>query len=388
MDVQESSVVFSKDKIYGASFDNKLLLLLAFLGINRTYSNKVVCSLDYMIRKIGYIPDAHENQINDKIISLLHGLIKDQYISVGVDIDKVKPKDIFEIWISWEKNLFDVNTDYVLLTESEFDKITQSKSCNIGKDTLLRVFLVIKSYININGEHQVGYPAVRTIQNKCHITSDKCVVNAIRQLQEIGILYVYCAGSYRDENGKRQNANSFYAIDKDQLQADYCKKISTDLIKKHRGISVNRFDTVTKPTMKKDKPDQKTEEKPTAIKPVEQKNESYDGPELYRPVEKMPWEKILDETDHIKTVKGPKFTVKVDKPKERDYDAEFLALLEEEEKNESEVKIKQHNPTNEEISHYEPEQEKPDPDEDKTDIGMTNDEMDDYFSHFRNAAGI
>lgn len=169
----DAFVKFDKRRLYNRSCDNKLLLLFAFLGINSTRSGKVISSLEYTIWQMGYKPNQHKNRINSEIVSLLSELIQNDYISVNCDINQVKPKELFVIQINRRKNPFDVLNNYVLLTESEFYKITQLSTDIVGKDTLLRIFLVIKSFINNDSAlPQIGYPSIATIKDKGGIQSN------------------------------------------------------------------------------------------------------------------------------------------------------------------------------------------------------------------------
>lgn len=240
----EAQVKYSKDFIK-EEYDRKLLLLMAFIRIHASASGKVISSINYMVRDMGYTPNCRSGEINDKFIQQIKFLEQEEYISLSCDIDNIKPNTCFLIQVNNEKNIFNPDNRFVLLTESEYRRITSSKT-KIDKATLLSVFLFIKQRINMTEGHMhVAYPAYSTLKRECMVSSASTIVSSVNELCGIGVLYQHITGSYINKDGKARNAVNAYALSANDLVGvdDFMKQV----VSSNQGITIEKFGEVIKP---------------------------------------------------------------------------------------------------------------------------------------------
>ncbi len=263
-------VMFKNEFIKSKEIKNKLLMIMAYIRLNASALGSLGTSIDLLVKSIGYKPDNHKNRINDFIRSQMQWLERNNYIYILADINKVNSKECFMIKINDEHNIFDMNYDdngkiktfpFVMLTYQEFNTIVGSKTM-VDKALLLRIFLVIKSHINWD-ESTANYTYISqdTVAKECNISSTGGTVNsAIKELVDLKILYEHITGSYLDHKNNRRNANNYYAVEKNQLDHNLCDEAAKQFLAS-RGITIDKFDDITKPNMRKKKSDEPSEDK-------------------------------------------------------------------------------------------------------------------------------
>ena len=252
----EGTVIFSKDFIkQKRNKKEKLLLVSSYLKLNSPLSGNIGLSINILVEKIGYKPDTHEGKINDKIKASLSSLVKTQDICIEsrlswrakekwkqVDtlINDLKATDCAIIHINEDSKLFYPEDQYVVLTDTEFTTITQS-CVKTDREDILNAYLNIKKFMSFDKDSkQLCYPSHTTLCKDCNISSTGAMNNIINDLIDIGMIYKYNSGKYRDKTGKVKYANNFYALDDKTLNAEVCD----DIIKgyySNQGILIDKF---------------------------------------------------------------------------------------------------------------------------------------------------
>lgn len=245
--VQMPFVMFDKNLITTSEFikdKNKLPLIIACLKLNSSLNGKVGVSINMLINSIGYKPNSRKGQINSKVRNALIKLKSEEHIIVdkNIDLATIRPSECFIVKLNYdnENNVFTPKGSYVILTEREFDTITQGNS-NSDRLSLLNVFLNIKSCINFGGmQIPICYPSHRFLSMRCDLSSIGTINNLIKELNSLKILYTYNPGRYLDYNGKVKYANNFYALEDNVLIPEECdKKIKAYY--SMQGILIDRF---------------------------------------------------------------------------------------------------------------------------------------------------
>lgn len=245
-DAQSAFVMFDKKFLKSKDMKTKVPLAMSYLKLNSAINGNVGVSIDLLVRKIGYIPNTRLGRVNSQVIKALEWLKENKCISIDEDLGTIssRPKDCFIVnTINRKENVFNPKGNFVILTEDEFNSITKAdkSKVRIEKQTLLNVFLNIKKFINLDPvTPNLCYPSHATLCRDCKITSTGSINNAIKALEDIGVLYTYNSGLYTDSNGNVKYANSFYAIEKNVLQPEVCDS----LIKQYylsQGLVVDRF---------------------------------------------------------------------------------------------------------------------------------------------------
>ena len=239
---KDSFVMYDKDFIKRNDLPDKLLLVMAYLRIYCAKNGCVGTSINLICEKIGYKPNRNKGKINSQIIDALKWLKARNFISLATNLDEVVNNNCFFIEINNDPNIYDLNDNYVILTESEFDKITKSNNDKKrNKQDLLKVFLNIKKYMSFD-KHNLSYcyPSHITLCRDCNISSTGVINNIIDELKHIGLLYTYNSGRYKDHKGNIKYTNNFYALEKDVLKPEMCDEI----IKNYYlslGVTISEF---------------------------------------------------------------------------------------------------------------------------------------------------
>lgn len=240
-------IMFDKNLITTPEFikdKNKLPLILAYLKINSALNGKVGVSINMLINSIGYKPNSRKGQINSKVRNALIKLKSEEHIIIdkNIDLATIRPSECFIVKLNYdnENNIFTPKGSYVILTEKEFNAITQGGgSCD--RLNLLNVFLNIKSCIKFDGiELPICHPSHRALIVKCGLSSIGNINNIIKELTQLEILYTYNSGRYIDNNGNVRYVNSFYALEDNILIPESCDKQIREYYSM-QGILIDRF---------------------------------------------------------------------------------------------------------------------------------------------------
>lgn len=159
-------------------------------------------------------------------------------------------KDLNSVLVKINKDIYEKNKELpadkkIKLLETKDDLV---KSIKTDKGIMLRVFLNIKKHINMDTvDPCVCFAPHKTLCDNCDISTTGTINNAIQDLLKLGILFVHETGSYLDNNKKPVNMVNYYAVDKKQLDEQYCINCAKQWLKDNRGIDVDHFNPVVKP---------------------------------------------------------------------------------------------------------------------------------------------
>lgn len=237
---REGFIKFNKKFIQIKQPKNRLLLTMAYLKIYSSMSGHVGLSINTLVKSIGYKPDRHAGKINSIVSNTLVDLEKQNDIYILGKFKEINFNENFVIQINDSSDLFYPESDYVLLSESEFNTITSSKE-KCDKQELLNVYLNIKKFINMGKDYdKLCYPSHKTLCNNCNISSTGTMNKLISALVTMGVLFTYNSGLYEDSKGNYKYANSFYALEDNILKPEKCDEIIKNYYS-NQGITVERF---------------------------------------------------------------------------------------------------------------------------------------------------
>ena len=226
-DKKITSVGFSKKEIknHKGISGLKYYLIILYLRKHVQTFGQVTLTLNDLLQEIGYSTKTNNKSIYSDFREIIKTeIINKGYASCSADIFVVKPNDLFYLQLSYEKNIFFTEDNFVQITIYEYEKIC-SISSKINKSILLGIYLYIKQYI-------MGYqgdisPAKISFPSKSQIakgldTSIPTVENGLSVLESHKLIYIR-----RDmfvENKKEVGifvpTRNVYAIDPNELDGD------------------------------------------------------------------------------------------------------------------------------------------------------------------------
>ena len=122
------------------------------------------------------------------------------------------------------------DTYFTILNEIDVAKILDL-SCKCKPDTLVKVYVYLKSFIYASNELQYCYPSIQRICRDTGI-SNKTVIKAIDELQDCFMLIKYNWGQYTTEQGTIKDCPNVYSFiigeDKKEydIQRDFTRKLT------------------------------------------------------------------------------------------------------------------------------------------------------------------
>ena len=237
---REGYIKFNKVFIQSKQPKNRLLLTVAYLKIYSSISGYIGLSINKLVNRIGYKPNRHDGKINKIVYNTLLDLEKEGHIYILDKFDGKNSNECFSIQINQDSDLFNTDADYVILTESEFNKIAESKT-KLDKQDLLNVYLNIKKFINMSKDlYQICYPSHKKLCNDCKISSTGSMNKIIQCLIDTGVLFKYNSGQYIDSKGIPKYVNSCYAIEDGVLDQEKCDE-AMKIYYSSQGISIDKF---------------------------------------------------------------------------------------------------------------------------------------------------
>lgn len=219
------------------------LLVMIFLYRYRShYADLVLISVNHLVSSCGYIPNGRHQYkgraegVSFKFINTLKRLIEDDYINIfnDVDIDKLKPSDLFYVQLNMEKINFFANISFDNLDESgkkeysfvllEFpvmDKIIKSGVNDVAG--LMYFYLYIKQFISIDeGKDYKHYALVTNdnLKDNVIVSNDKLYDSFVSTLQNLQIMYKHNFG-YRMVDDILVQVPNAYVLDTKYFKEAY-----------------------------------------------------------------------------------------------------------------------------------------------------------------------
>lgn len=185
---------------------------------------------------MGYKPNRNKGKINDVVNKILDDLELNSFIFIDTDTTKLKFNDCFKIELNLDSDLFSPTNNYTKFYFDEYEKIIQCKS-PIDSGRLVRLFLAIKKHLGT--QYPFVWPSIRSISNLLGVSKGTNICNAIDDLVASGSLYTHDIGSYKDNNGKRKNVNTYYAFEPDKFDGAYEHALE---YVRNLGIDIKEFD--------------------------------------------------------------------------------------------------------------------------------------------------
>lgn len=239
-----------KDTIYkhkGAK-NLKYFLVLAYLQKNLTLLGRVNLTIDNMITECGYVPERHVNKNNIVFKTIINELISKQYFSSDVDVNTIRNNQMFTLTMSKTKNIFHADSNFVLLTIEEFDKIVQAKTTT-SKSVVWATYIYIKQFIIMDNNTEsvfakIGYPSKYGMQKKLGVSSKSTIEKAVKDLVDLKMLYEYTNMVYENEDGDFAPTNNVYALEEKELkyaEQTLCGYYKVDKIYKRNEIDKDKL---------------------------------------------------------------------------------------------------------------------------------------------------
>lgn len=174
----------------------KFYPIVLFLRKHLEVFGEINFTLNKLLNECGYSTKSH----NQSIYSDFREIIKMEIINKGFatcnsDIFTISPTDVFTISLSKKKNLFFSKDNFVQMSISEYETITQKYSGKVNKSILFGVYIFIKQYILADSDMtnmmpKISYPSKHQIKKGIGISSVSTIEKAISALNELGMIYI------------------------------------------------------------------------------------------------------------------------------------------------------------------------------------------------------
>lgn len=226
-DKKITSVGFSKKEIknHKGISGLKYYLIILYLRKHVQTFGQVTLTLNDLLQEIGYSTKTNNKSIYSDFREIIKTeIINKGYASCSTDIFIVKPNDLFYLQLSYEKNVFFTEDNFVQISIAEYETIC-SLSSKINKSILLGIYLYIKQYImDYPGDiapAKISFPSKSQIAKGLD-TSIPTVENGLSVLESHKLIYIR-----RDmfvENKKEAGifvpTRNVYALDPNELDGD------------------------------------------------------------------------------------------------------------------------------------------------------------------------
>lgn len=215
----------------------KYYLVVMYL---RKYANvfgEVRMTMYDFIKCSGYSTNTNcTNTCNEFKKIIIEEIINKGFATCSKDLESIKFKEMFSIYLSSSNNIFRTDKSFVAMTIDEYDKITSISDNTVSKPVLLGVYLFIKQYIYLC-ENSVSL-SQRLICSGIGISSLNTVGKAIKILVDNNLLTIRTdlfvessetPGNYIPVRNVYAISNNAYADEMviDRLETVYGRKIYT-----------------------------------------------------------------------------------------------------------------------------------------------------------------
>lgn len=222
------------------------LLVMIYLYRYRSYfADLILISINHLVTGCGYAPNnrksrqGHAEGISIKFANTLKRFIEDEIINVeaGVEIDSIKPSELFHVQLNMEKVNFFANMSFENKSEEErkeypfvllefpiMDKIIKSGVNDVAG--LMCFYLYIKQYISIDEGMKYKHYAFVTNDNlkeNVIVSNDKLYDSFVLTLQDLQLMYKHNFG-YRNVDGILAQVPNAYVLDTKHFKAA-CKDL-------------------------------------------------------------------------------------------------------------------------------------------------------------------
>ncbi len=195
---------------------------------DHTTFGEVSFTLNRLLNECGYSTRSH----NQSIYSDFREIIKSEIINKGfgscsADVFSISPSDTFTISLSEKKNLFFSKDNFVRVSISEFETITQKYLGKVNKSILFGTYIFIKQYILADSDMtgmlpKISYPSKQQIKKGIGVSSTATIEKAILALNELGMIYI--RSDMFVEDSEEENVyvptRNVFALDKEELNND------------------------------------------------------------------------------------------------------------------------------------------------------------------------
>lgn len=223
------------------------LLIYGYLFTHRNMRDEINFSLEELILGCGYSINSHIGKSNELFgEDLIHIIQQNKSghfdIKPMVNIKQINLTQRIILYLG--EIVIEDNFQYTKLPFSDFDIIT---SCGYKqRDNLILVYLYLKSHFferkQDNSETAEDKPIGYAIDYD-HIAEDiglckSAVFSAVNYLCDLGLLYKYTTGGYKDKKGKIRNVPNIYTLPIHKDEVKYLIKKLQDIYKVDRFYDV------------------------------------------------------------------------------------------------------------------------------------------------------
>lgn len=186
---------------------------------------QIALTLNDLLQEIGYSTKTNNKSIYSDFREIIKTeIINKGYASCSADIFVVKPNDLFYLQLSYEKNVFFTEDNFVQISIAEYEKIC-SLSSKINKSIILGIYLYIKQYImDYQGDispAKISFPSKSQIAKGLD-TSIPTVENGLLVLESNQLIYIRrdMFVENKKEKGVFVPTRNVYALDPNELKGD------------------------------------------------------------------------------------------------------------------------------------------------------------------------
>ena len=238
--VKNVKVAISADIIEDDDISDMYVMIAIILKANVNLLHTVGVSINMLLQEMGMKVNLNKGKNNDMVKEVLRDMELNNHIYILSGDNQMRQNDYMMIKLNMESGLFSPKSFFTTIGYNEFKKIVNHKS-TVSNGRLVRVYLVLRKYLN--KENSFVFPSIRTISNMLGVTHGANICKSTKVLEEAGVLYTYCAGSYLTNSGKRKNVNTYYAFEPNQLHGAY--EHALEYIR-NSGVDIDKFDPKVK----------------------------------------------------------------------------------------------------------------------------------------------
>lgn len=204
------------DKDFYTKLSSKEILILLYLYNKCLVLDNFSFTLKDLITYYGYKPNSRKNQINQLFVEAINKLVEKNIIYLNSE----SIKNINQLIIGEFKKdsngfiYFDKLEQYIQCYSSEIQKLSSARLLNINTCTFektLQVYLYLKKFLYKVNSFKYSYPSLNRMSKDLNI-SKPTILKALKDLENLKMIYIKNIGSYIDKSGRIIICNNFYCF--------------------------------------------------------------------------------------------------------------------------------------------------------------------------------
>lgn len=212
----------------------KTILILYWLYVNQNKINQINCFIPKMMYDLGFdCKGSQSTKISQEFILILNGLVENNILQKQLNDITYSHNRYGTYAFVRKKNktyLDSLTSNFVICEQKEINTLLKARKnniINVSLENLVTVYFYIKSCINNAPRIKIAYPNIDRI---CHFTGigKEGVQNALKNLQDIGLLHKYQVTNYYSSSCVKKYDKSIYSLENynySEVKAEFFKQM-------------------------------------------------------------------------------------------------------------------------------------------------------------------